>query len=362
MSRRSSSPPKTNEGKQEVIITDILSPDIIEQIAFQLEKMGALRPWLQVSRGTNKFSKALGSFQLFLDLPIEIQNLILQQIGFQDIGNLLSVSNYINRSLKSKNISKIIDFDENKEYQKSKYSRFYALVRDGSISTIPDLQQTTLTNKQLSETINICSCSDNELKFIPPLPNCTILTCDDNQLTSLPDLPKCTILSCESNRLTSLPALPKCEVLECEKNQLSSLPDLPNCKNLSCKENQLTSLPQINKFMFINCSNNQLTSLPPLPFCKSLECQNNLLTSLPETLTNCEIVDCRKNMLTFLPALPNCKNLFCEKNQLTCLPELPKIKYLSTINNPLPSTLLIDKKEIFEYRRDEINEFIKTNC
>jgi hypothetical protein len=224
MSRRSS-PPKINEGKQEIperLITDLLTPDMIEEVANQLSKMGSLRPWLQVSKGTNKYSKPIGNFDSFLNAPVDIQNLILQEIGYKDVGNLLSVSNYVNKSLKSKKIKKIEYFDENKEYQKSKYSRFYDLIRNtnGGIITTPDLYQTTLTNKQISESIITCFCPGLSLSSIPPLPKCKILNCANNNLTTLPKLPNCEYLKCESNILFSLPPLPKIIKLSTVNNPL----------------------------------------------------------------------------------------------------------------------------------------------
>ncbi len=282
---RSPSPTEIKEGKKEVpeqMITDILSPNMIEQIAFLLEKQGSLGPWLNVSRDTMKHSKPAGSFQQFLDLPYEIQNLIFQELGFEDISNLFSTSRYVARNIRrNKGISKIPYFDENKEYQRSKYKKFYDLVRRGWIKTKPNLKGTTLSNKEISERIIECNCKYNQLTSLPPLPNCKNLVCDYNQLTSLPPLPNCTDLVCLNNQLTSLPPLPNCKILYCSNNELTSLSDLTNCIILNCSYNKLTSLPPLPNCIELWCIENLLTSLPPLPNCKILYCSNNELTSLP---------------------------------------------------------------------------------
>jgi Leucine-rich repeat (LRR) protein len=197
---------------------------VIEQIAFQLEKMGSLRPWLQVSKGTRQHSRYLGTFELFLNLPHEIQNLILQKAGYGSLGNLLSTSVNVNKALKRNPLINFDYFEQNKEYQRSKYQRFYQLVRNGSILTEPDFTESQLTNREISEGIRELMCSDQQLVAIPPLPNCKSLDCAYNQITSLPDLPNCVSLICWHNQLTTLPFLPKCEDLDCTNNQITCLP------------------------------------------------------------------------------------------------------------------------------------------
>jgi hypothetical protein len=103
----------------------------------------------------------------------------------------LSKSRYVSNNIRrNKGISKIPYFDENKEYQRSKYKLFYDLVRDGRIITRPDFRGTTLSNKEISEKIIECTCIRKQLTSLPPLPKCKELYCTDNLLTSLPVLPK----------------------------------------------------------------------------------------------------------------------------------------------------------------------------
>jgi hypothetical protein len=227
-SSRSPSPsPKI--GKQEipdeVLVTDLFSPDVIEEIAFQLEKIGSLRPWLQVSKGTRQHSKFMGTFELFLNLPYDIQNLILQKAGYGSLGNLLSTSVQVHKSLKKNPRINFDYFEQNKEYQRSKYKRFYQLVRNGTILTYPDFTGSQLTNREISEGLRTVGCSNRQLVAIHPLPNCRSLRCTNNLLTSLPDLPKCEMLVCNQNQLTTLPQLPKCVYLDCANNQITCLPN-----------------------------------------------------------------------------------------------------------------------------------------
>jgi Leucine-rich repeat (LRR) protein len=279
---------------------------MIEKIAFELEKMSSLRPWLQVSKGTRQHSKHLGTFELFLNLPYDIQNMILQKAGYESLGNLLSTSVNVNKSLKRNPRIDFDYFEQNKQYQRAKYQRFYQLVRNGTILTEPAFTGSQLTNREISELIRAVNCSARQLQLvaIPPLPNCKTLNCSGNLLTSLPDLPKCTLLICMGNRLTTLPFLPKCKRLYCVGNRLTSLPNLPKCISLHCT----------------------------------------------------------RNMLTTLPFLPKCIILDCRHNQLTCLPKFnDKIKTISiyTINNPLPGPLLFNIKSILV---EQVNQLIDKYC
>src|SRR5207245_1857074 len=63
---------------------------------------------------------------------------------------------------------------------------------------------------QFFDSLDFIDCNDNQITYIPPLPNhFHYLTCDDNNLTSLPFLPNNLItLYCGFNQLTSLPNLP----------------------------------------------------------------------------------------------------------------------------------------------------------
>ncbi len=130
----------------------------------------------------------------------------------------------------------------------------------------------------IPSTCQILYCHNNELTFLPELPNCRILYCYNNQLTSLPSLPNCTILSCISNKLTSLPELPKCVELYCHNNKLTYLPELPKCRTLYCNNNQLTGIPNLPKCDLLSCHTNQLTALPFLPDLSKINfirCHNN---------------------------------------------------------------------------------------
>ena len=90
------------------------------------------------------------------------------------------------------------------------------------------------------------NCSDNQLTFLPELPNCMWLHCINNQLTRLvssgsTSLSNCEELWCFNNQLTSIPALPGCFELICFNNKLTSLLALPKCVVLVCYNNKLFS-------------------------------------------------------------------------------------------------------------------------
>jgi hypothetical protein len=198
------------------------------------------------------------TFEMFLSLPYEIQNLILQEAGYGSLANLLSTSKSVSSRLRENKKINFTYFEENKDYQRSKYKRFYNGVRKGKILTTPNLAGSTLTNKQISEKIKVVSCFNYQLKHLPPLPNCENLYCDSNELTSLPDLPNCETLHCNNNQLTFLPELPNCKTLSCSKNQLTSLPELPNCISLDCQMNKITCLPNLPKIISIRTIYNPL--------------------------------------------------------------------------------------------------------
>jgi hypothetical protein len=189
----------------------------------------------------------MGTFELFLNLPHDIQNLILQKAGYASLGNLLSTSVNVNKALKKNPHINFDYFEQNKEYQRAKYQRFYQLVRNGTIMTLPDFTGSQLTNREISEGLKAIECSHRDLVAIPPLPNCQHLSCNNNLLTSLPDLPNCQDLRCNNNLLTSLPDLPNCRILSCNQNQLTSLPNIQNCDYLNCGNNQITCLPKFDE-------------------------------------------------------------------------------------------------------------------
>ncbi len=72
---------------------------------------------------------------------------------------------------------------------------------------------------------------------------------EDNQyLLSIPRITNRLIyFDCSDNQLTFLPELPNNEYLNCSHNQLTFLPELPNNKKLNYWHNQRASLPRIPK-------------------------------------------------------------------------------------------------------------------
>lgn len=81
-----------------------------------------------------------------------------------------------------------------------------------------------------------------EIAYIPD--NCKFLNCENNNLTYLPPLPNNGMfkqLNCTHNKLTQLPPLPdSIEILNCSRNNLTILPDLPDSlERLDCSKNPL---------------------------------------------------------------------------------------------------------------------------
>ena len=138
------------------------------------------------------------------------------------------------------------------------------------------------------------------------------LACFDNQLIYLPLLPNLIKLNCSNNRLTSLPIFPKLIQLICYNNRLTSLPLFPNLAKLWCFDNQLTSLPtRLPKLTYLRCYNNRLTSLPVFPNLTQLLCTNNQLTSLP-VFPNLTQLLCTNTQL-FFKGLTEWKKVWCLK-------------------------------------------------
>jgi Leucine-rich repeat (LRR) protein len=106
----------------------------------------------------------------------------------------------------------------------------------------------------LPEDISIIDISGNGIKSLPELTrfqNLKELNCSDNELTFLPSLPQnLTSLNCCNNKLTSLPTLPQnLIILFCYDNQLTYLPNLPeNLEVLYCNNNPIYEIVNITRF------------------------------------------------------------------------------------------------------------------
>jgi hypothetical protein len=290
-------------------ILDILPPDIIHEISEQLEKQGSLGPWSRASKKVESMTKLGGTFDQFLDLPSDVQGLIFSKLGNKSIGNLLSSSSYVSRRLRRnpRLRTSIRYFDENKKYQRTEYRDFFKYIRDGRITTVPNLSGINhLSNREICFLLEEVECENCNLRVLPPLPNCIRL-------------------DCRLNKLKSLPELPKCKYLNCDYNLIEALPDHSNYVELFCQTNRLKFLPQ--------------------------------------NLDNCKKLAITRNQITILPNLPRCKELYCDYNLLKCLPLLPMVqRLLSTNNKFLPSKLSVDWKNINPEKRNKLNQDIQNNC
>ena len=187
-----------------------------------------------------------------------------------------------------------------------------------------------LTGIQYFKSLKVLYADNNQLTFLPTLPNSLkLLDCWNNQLTSLPTLPdSLQILQCVSNPLHSIPVLPNSlQRLACGNDSLTSLPVLPNSlKFLWCSYNNLTNLPTLSDSLItLIADNNELTNLPTLPSkLNYLGCFNNKLTSLPDLPNSIKDIECYNNQLTSLPTLPDSlTRLVCSNNKITCFPTFP---------------------------------------
>ncbi len=156
------------------------------------------------------------------------------------------------------------------------------------------------------------NCENNNLTFIPPLPqSLQRLLISYNKLEKLTNIPPhLTALYCKGNLLKALPDLPiNLEVLDCSSNAIIVLPKLPvTLKTLFCSFNQLTILPDLPKNLEgLECGNNKLKNLPPLlpRTLRILSCQNNTeldcLPRLPDSLLYLYIpkgINCLPNSVT----------------------------------------------------------------
>jgi hypothetical protein len=137
-------------------------------------------------------------------------------------------------------------------------------------------------------------------------------------------------LDCSQNNLSFLPPLPNAlQSLDCEENNLSSLPALPaSLQQLSCWGNNISYLPTpLPNLTFLNCSFNPLYTLPPLPATiTTLACAANNLTTISNLPPNIVWLECWQNNLTQLPPLPaTMSNLYIQSNPISCLPPISSI-------------------------------------
>ena len=107
---RSLSPPKINEGKQEIpditpqtrigpeiFDLHLLPKDVIMEIFGRMENKS---PYLATAKSTRKIIEPMGEFERFFKLPIELQNEILNKLGYEDVENLLLTSKIVQGELK----------------------------------------------------------------------------------------------------------------------------------------------------------------------------------------------------------------------------------------------------------------------
>jgi uncharacterized repeat protein (TIGR01451 family) len=166
----------------------------------------------------------------------------------------------------------------------------------------------------------------SDLTGIEYFDNLRSLYCDNNNLTFLPRLPNLLeLLNCDFNNLTSLPNLPNSIVdLFCANNQLIDLPDLPNMMTtFSCYNNSLSSIPILPDGLIVfACDSNPISDLPNLPqSLQALYFSNtnvSVFPNLPNQITTVQCSDC--NISCFPIFSENISDLYITGNPFTCLP------------------------------------------
>ena len=156
--------------------------------------------------------------------------------------------------------------------------------------------------------LSIVSCETDRIDNISN--SIEILNCNNNNIKILPQLQNSNLkkLFCSSNRLRNIPNIPKTlETLCCSLNYIKVLPKLPyQLEYLSCCENKLYCLPELPNTMYsIQCDNNNLTNIPKLPrSLKILSCSSNKIMKMPELPPFLATFNCSKNPLKEYPILP----------------------------------------------------------
>jgi hypothetical protein len=108
-----------NESDEEIVSNILNLPgEIIDHITSYIDY---LSPWLNTSNSVRNIVQPTGQLERFLELPSEIQNLILDQLSYKDIGNLLSTSKIVSTSLR-RNLNRNPKIDH--------YMKFYNLDRE----------------------------------------------------------------------------------------------------------------------------------------------------------------------------------------------------------------------------------------
>jgi len=156
----------------------------------------------------------------------------------------------------------------------------------------------------LTRSIMDCRGQDiSSLEGVQYFKNLRQLYCDDNNIGYIPPLPDSLfLLACSVNQLYYLSKLPNgLKFLYCNDNYLSNLPNLPDSLlELDCSFNNLTSIPDIKRdsMGILSCNNNpQLNCLPKLPAMSEFDFKATGITCLP----NYPVVNYSDQQLSVFP-------------------------------------------------------------
>ena len=151
-----------------------------------------------------------------------------------------------------------------------------------------DCQYNFITDLPIYDSIQYLFCGDNQIHRLPSFPNSLIyLDCSFNNIDSIFFLPNSiTELGCEVNQLRSLGGQlsNSLQILSCSFNLLTTLPPLPQTLiNIACDHNLLTGIPQLPQIMSqLFCrANPDLQCLPKLTTINFLSFDSTAITCLP---------------------------------------------------------------------------------
>jgi hypothetical protein len=141
MSQRSRSrSPSPRKNSKDML--DVLPSDVVREITSYVAPKSS---WLQTSKKVRDIVKPTGEFQGFLNLPVDVQNLVLNQLDNQTTSNLLSASKIVSTRL-----------SENLDRRPTKFQKVYDIKKlENKIGAILRSQKYESQEKKFLEAMNV---------------------------------------------------------------------------------------------------------------------------------------------------------------------------------------------------------------
>ena len=241
--------------------------------------------------------------------------IISKSDNYSKIIDLIKYKKLERFSSHNKNITKILNFNDNVKYvniSDCNFDHLYVVILPIKLIEFHCNKNNIDQLNNLPQFLQILDCSNNKINYLDNLPNSIQnLNCSNNKIISLDNLPECiTTLLCSSNKLIYLDNLPQGLLyLDCSSNKLINLNNLPQeLTHLDCSSNKLINLDNLpQKLTHLYCSLNNI----------------NVLNNLPQSLL---IINCTKNPLISTPNYPNKFTL------VNCSPISTHIKIIDKVN------------------------------